>query len=177
MDRDVLGQLVREQQVPLQRFLRYLGADDAVAQDLAQEVFLLAYRKGLPQAGAAGQSAWLRGVARNMLLAHLRKDRRQRQALAALVNQRAESFERQFLRGGDGEDYLLALRQCLQSLPKRAQLLVDMQYRQAQSRAQMAANAGLTEDGVKSAMRRIRSALAQCVNGKLAVGNGAGRQP
>jgi DNA-directed RNA polymerase specialized sigma24 family protein len=42
-----------------------------------------------------------------------------------------------------------------------------MQYAQRMSRAAMAQQAGMTEDGIKSAMRRIRARLAACIAGRL----------
>jgi len=107
-------------------------------------------------------------VARNLFLSHCRRQRRSPVRIDSGSLDRAEAlWQTEFLRQGDGTDYLEALRQCLQSLSADQGGLVDMQYTQQMSRAQMAHRTGMTEDGIKSAMRRIRVRLATCIAGRL----------
>ena len=72
-DRAAFGELVRRHQSSVRNFLRHLtGGDHALADDLAQDTFIRAYR-GL--AGYRGQSSfatWLLGIAHN----HYRNARR-----------------------------------------------------------------------------------------------------
>jgi RNA polymerase sigma-70 factor (ECF subfamily) len=53
-------------------FLRTLG-DHHVAEDLAQETFARAYRSALFFRGESSLRTWLFGIARNVLLRHLRR--------------------------------------------------------------------------------------------------------
>lgn len=71
-------QLVLRHQGPIRGFLgRLLAGDQATADDLAQETFLLAYRK-LPGWKAEGSfSSWLHTIAYRQFLQHLRKHGRQ----------------------------------------------------------------------------------------------------
>lgn len=60
----------------LVRFFKRCGQSEALAQDLAQESFVQALRH-LPQFdGRAQLSTWVWAIARNLLLAHLRKQGR-----------------------------------------------------------------------------------------------------
>lgn len=65
-DPDAFGELVRLHQSPVRRFLRHLtGGDEALADDLAQEAFVRAYR-GLAGFRAASRfQTWLLGIAYN----------------------------------------------------------------------------------------------------------------
>ena len=67
MTHDILETIVRTHQAMVYRYLRYMGAAADVAEDVAQETFLAAYRSGsAPIEDAATEggrcAAWLRGA-------------------------------------------------------------------------------------------------------------------
>jgi RNA polymerase sigma-70 factor (ECF subfamily) len=65
-DRAAFGQLVVRHQSAVRRFLRHLArGNHAIADDLAQETFLHAYRQLHGFRGAADFSTWLLGIAHN----------------------------------------------------------------------------------------------------------------
>jgi RNA polymerase sigma-70 factor (ECF subfamily) len=76
-DPNAFGELVHRYQSPVRAFLRKLTRGDAaLADDLAQETFLRAWRK-LETFRAEGRfSTWLFGIAVNEFRARLRRDRR-----------------------------------------------------------------------------------------------------
>ena len=164
-----IATLIRAHQAEIYRYLRYLGADAATAEDLVQETFLAVLRSGRAVAETEpGGAAWLRGIARNLFLQWCRSQR------TAAVRADSESVERAeatwgavFLREGDGFDYMEALRACYGTLQAQDRLVVDQRYAQHMSRADMAKANDLSEDGVKSVLRRIRRALAECVRRRL----------
>lgn len=171
MDRGTLRRLVRTHQAQLYRYMRYLGADSAGAEDLVQETFLTAFQHTRPPdlEDAAAMGAWLRGVARNLFLRHCRRARRRREWLGEEALRRAEHvWAGEFLRGGDGFDYVEALRRCLEELSEGQRTALQLRYARSRSRAQMARVLGMTENGVKSLLRRIRALLAACVRRRLA---------
>ena len=77
-DQAAFQQLVQRHQAAIRGFLRrLLAGDHGTADDLAQETFLLAYRK-LPAWRASGSfSSWLHTIAYRQFLQHLRKHGRQ----------------------------------------------------------------------------------------------------
>jgi RNA polymerase sigma-70 factor (ECF subfamily) len=77
-DPNAFGELVRRYQSPVRSFLRRLTrGDEALADDLAQETFLRAWRKLETFRAEARFSTWLFGIAVNEFRARLRRDRRQ----------------------------------------------------------------------------------------------------
>ena len=178
MNRDDLVSLVRSHQAQVYRYLRYLGAAHEVAEDLAQETFVVALSKGMQdkqdKLGQGDQSnwpAWLRGVSRNLFLAYCRRARCSPVFAAGQSLDQAEAvWSAQFRGSDDGSGHLGALRQCLELLPRRQREIIDMQYALKKSRAEIAASHGLSEDGVKTLMRRLRAALAQCIQVRLKSG-------
>jgi len=72
------GELVRRHQSAVRRFLRHLaGGDHALADDLAQETFVQAYRGLAQYMGSSGFQTWLLGIAHN----HWRNARRRQRTV------------------------------------------------------------------------------------------------
>ncbi len=71
--------------------------------------------------------------------------------------------------GEDGlSDYLVALGECLEvAVSRRVRRALELQYRVRASRAEIAAELNLAVEGVKTLLRRARSALRDCVERKL----------
>jgi RNA polymerase sigma-70 factor (ECF subfamily) len=160
-----MAALVRTHQTGVWRYLRFLGCDPVEAEDLTQETFLVIVRDGFEIRSPAATSAYLRTVARNCLLMARRKGR------AAPVAIELDAAEAVWARwaGDDGlEDYLSALSQCLdEAVSPRIRQALDLQYGQRASRAQIAASLDMAVEGVKTLLRRARSALRDCVERKI----------
>ncbi len=156
------AELIRRHQRALWRWLRFLGADGPTAEDLVQETFLVVLRGPFEDRGPAATSAWLRAVARNLFL----KDRR-REARAAAALEEAEAVWLRF-RAEDEENGLKdALRACLEELPERGRRVLGLRYEDGWSRARIARELSLGEEGVKSLLARLRKALRACVERRL----------
>jgi RNA polymerase sigma-70 factor (ECF subfamily) len=177
MTHDQLELLIRTHQAMIYRYLRYMGAATDVAEDVAQETFLAAYKSAnvpMEDAGSEGGrcAAWLRGVARNQLLMYFRKARSNPVSsdpvmLEQALNQADEVWATELLRSGDGFDYAEALQACLGRLQGTQRKVLDMFYAEEFSRAQIAEALNMSEDGIKSLLRRVRAALRQCVQTRL----------
>jgi RNA polymerase sigma-70 factor (ECF subfamily) len=167
--RNELETLVRIHQAEVYRYLRYLGAfDGALAEDLVQETFLAAWRSRNPPPAddERGQASWLRGIARNLFYAHCRK-KKAVPLREGMLEQAEEFWVRDFLRSGDGYDYVQALRACVQKLDERRRHVLGLCYVEGKSRAEMAEALQMTENGVKSALQRLRAILADCIEQRL----------
>lgn len=160
-----MAALVRAHQAGVWRYLRYLGCDPTEADDLVQETFLAVLRGGFQVRSPAETAGYLRTIARNRLLMARRAQRRR------LETSDLEAAEAVWARlaGEDGlNDYLVALEQCLQKVasPRVSQAL-KLHYGDRASRAEIAAELGMTVEGVKTLLRRARSALRECVERRL----------
>jgi len=158
-----LAGLVRTHQAGVWRYLRFLGADETLADDLTQDVFLAVFRKPFVEHSAAATAAYLRTVARNLFLMSARK--RRRQPTIEQLDLADEVWER--LSGRDRADAgLAALGDCVEALEGRARQAVEMFYRHDRSRAEIARELEMSDDGVKSLLRRTRELLRKCMEGK-----------
>ena len=160
-----MAALVRAHQAGVWRYLRFLGCDPTEADDLVQETFLAVFRKEFEQRSAGQTSAYLRAVARNRFLMARRK---QRNTPSALDLDAAEAVWAR-IAGEDGlSDSLVALSDCLQvAVDSRARQALDLQYRDRASRTEIAAALEMGVEGVKTLLRRARSALRDCVERKI----------
>ncbi|MCB9876636.1 MAG: hypothetical protein H6835_03450 [Planctomycetes bacterium] len=144
----------------LRRYLWVLGARGDRIEDLVQEAFVVALQKGLADRGQAAASAFLRGVAKNLLL----RERRSR-AMRREVELADAVWHEQC--GGDGDDRVEALRRCVEALPDKSRALLTRCYQGGAGREALGAEFGMVPDGIKTALRRLRAGLRECIERRL----------
>ena len=156
--------LIQSYQAGIWRYLRALGCESALAEDLTQDTFLAVLKRPFQEVSPAATSAYLRKTALNMLISHERKSGRMRPV------EDIESLDRAWARwAGDdgGEAALDHLRDCLRRLTDRARLALQMRYEGEHSRAEIATALEITEHGAKNLMQRAKDQLRECVENKL----------
>ncbi len=164
-ERAELADLVREHQVGVWRYLRFLGCDAPEADDLTQETFLAVMEKPFDVRSRRETAAYLRTVARRRLLMHCRK--RDRELIVGDL-QAAEVVWAAAAGDNGLGDYLDALRQCLQSaIDERTREALQLQYHNGSSRREIAERLDLAAEGVKTLLRRARASLRACVERNL----------
>ena len=142
----------------LRRYLRVLGAA-ADLDDLLQATFVVLLEQPFTERSEGATATFLRTTARNLFL------RRHRGLLPQV--EAADLVWDRHCGDGDGQGYVDALRVCMQRLAARARAIVDLSYGNELGRSGVAQALGMTQDGVKTALRRIRSVLKQCIERRL----------
>lgn len=174
MDRNELESWILAHQAEIYRYVRYLGADSAaLAEDLVQDTFLMAFKSlsGPNTNDERARAAWLRGIARNLFFNYCRRNKHNPVKVNSEALEQAEAVWKQdFLCDGDGFEAIEALRGCVGKLEEKQRGILDQFYKQEKSRAELAQLYKMSEDGVKSLMRRIRRDLAECIRRRLATG-------
>lgn len=159
-----VAKLVREHQVGLWRYLRALGCPSATAEDLVQETFLVVLQRPFQEYDQWATRAYLRRVAKNLLISHLR--RTGREAQVAQLDQYEAQWQA-WAGDDDGERALEALRECLGKLTDRVRWALELRFRQQWSRQQIAEALQMTEHGAKNLLQRAKQRLRACIEGKL----------
>lgn len=169
VDQQRMEELVTVHSADLYRYVRYLGADRALADDIVQDVFCQAMRsRSLPPGTDERRSgAWLRGVARHLLSRHRRKAGRSPVSLDSGALEEAEAVWVETVEERSYESRISALRTCLSRLSDKEREFIDMFYGRAMSRSEIAAEKGMSEDGVKSALRRLRERLRRGIEARV----------
>ncbi len=156
--------LIETHQAGVWRYLRVLGCDPALADDLTQETFVRILERPFECINETATAAYLRRTAHNLYISLKRKEGK-----FADVEQ-VEELAGEWSRWADhdnGEELLAALRECLQGLTDRARMALEMRFRDRQSRTAIAAALEITEHGAKNLMQRAKRQLRQCIEGKL----------
>lgn len=146
-DRNAFSELVRRRQVWLRSFLRRLCRDPTLADDLAQQVFLQAWRSLRTLKSVTAFGGWLRRLAINAWLAHRRKS-----AVAALDPLPPELPASVMLVPAVGERF--DLDRALSHLAHDERLCVVLAYSEGMSHGEISAATSLPLGTVKSHIRR-----------------------
>jgi len=155
-------QLVRTHYAGIWRYLRLLGCMREQAEDLTQEAFLVAIRKGFEAPEPAAAAAYLRQTARYLWLQSLREQRVARE----VDLEEAESAILEF--GEDGGDaWISALRQCVEKLAGKAREAVLGIYKDQRPHNELAQSLGLAPNGLKTLLQRTRESPRDCVERRI----------
>ncbi len=143
------------------RYLRFLGAPQALADDLAQETFVRLIENPIEDRGDAALAGWLRTTARHLFL---REGRSPRPEIETLEDHHLEAC---WQRWNQSNDYHDALEHCLARLTDRQREALALRYRDDASRDSIANELKLKPDGIKTMLRRSREALLSCIRSTL----------
>ncbi len=160
----LLEDLLAHHQTSVWRYLRALGCDCALADDLTQETFLAVLCRPFEQINDAATAFYLRRVAYHLLISYRRRNKR------VTLTDQVEFLDNDWMRwaGFDaGDSALEYLADCFRRLSERARLALKMRYQDQSSREQIAQALGITEHGAKNLMQRAKAVLKDCVENRL----------
>lgn len=158
--------LIRRHQMGVWRYLRMLGCDEALADDLTQEtLYRVLRRESFAEHNDAATAAYMRRTAYNLMVTFHRKGGRTRTVYTA--DPLDEVWSRWAGKDIAGDEAVDALVQCMQALTDRARLALKMRFTDDASRADIAATLEITEHGARNLMQRAKQQLRECVQSKL----------
>ena len=156
--------LITEHQAGVWRYLRAIGCDQSLADDLTQETFLAVLRRPFVQVNTNATNSYLRRVAYHLLVSYRRRQKK------IIVTSDLEQLDSQWLRwaGSDtkGNELSERLSECFGRLTDRAQQSLKLRFTEAASRETIAKKLGITEHGAKNLMQRAKAQLKQCLDEK-----------
>lgn len=165
--------LLERHRTPVIHFLYRMIGNQAVAEELAQEVFLRVYRSRASYEPTARFTTWLYRIATHLALNQIR-DRRHERGSESLEEDRGDGPARQLPdRGLNVEQRMLRqarfdeVRQAIDTLPAKQKAAVLMHKYQEMEYTQIAGVLSCSESAVKSLLFRayetLRSRLAHLV--------------
>lgn len=167
-DTSAFDYLVQKYRRPMLSFMYRMAHNTAVAEDLAQEVFLRVYRSRANYEASAKFTTWLYRIATNLAVNHARDRRHERPEVTVSLDEPDEntgltmdvpdtslSAEEAIMR----RERMSAIRQRVQALPERQKMAVLMHKYQQMDYRQIADVLKLSESAVKSLLFRAYETL------------------
>jgi RNA polymerase sigma-70 factor (ECF subfamily) len=146
----------------------YLAAhlnDPHAVDDLAQETFIVVFESLDRFRLDDDLGGWIRGIARNKLLMHWRRDAQKRNAAEQLrveiVEDVAESFLRAVTR--DTSDTIRRLQACLKKLPSRIETVIRARYFDREKVQDIARRLNTSPSAISTLLYRGRKDLQSCL--------------
>ena len=165
------AELVGQCHRPLRSYLGRFVHNAEVADDLAQETFLIAYARLDAYQPSAPFLSWLFGIGRNLARTYLRKEVRRRRHEGQLVESALAKWHLEAVTHSADidrhEQQLEALTSCVDHLPEKQRALVEQFYFQQQSAESIAIQSASKGSTIRMTLLRIRRALADCVANKM----------
>ena len=169
-DQPAFNYLVQKYRRPLVGFMYRMARNAAVAEDLAQEVFLRVYRSRESYEASAKFTTWLYRIATNLAVNHARDTRHERPEVMVSLDEPDEATG-MTLDLADGEmtaeqamvrrERLTAIRRKIEALPERQRLAVVMHKYQQLDYRQIAEVLELSESATKSLLFRAYETLRE----------------
>jgi RNA polymerase sigma-70 factor (ECF subfamily) len=170
--------LLRKYRTPLVNFLYRMVRDSAVAEDLAQEVFLRVYRARKEYAPSAKFTTWMFRIATNLALNSVRDNRNRQMEISMDQAVKVGDDERPAMEVRDRtptvEQYLIAcsrsemILRAIDALPEKQRAAVLLHKYQELDYDEIARILACSESALKSLLFRayetLRTALAPLLN-------------
>jgi RNA polymerase sigma-70 factor (ECF subfamily) len=169
-DQSAFDYLVQKYRRPLVSFMYRMARNAAVAEDLAQEVFLRVYRSRESYEASAKFTTWLYRIATNLAVNHARDTRHERPEVTVSIDEPDDdtgttfelpdanlTAEQAMVR----RERLLAIRSRVEALPEQQRLAVVMHKYQQMDYKQIAEVLKKSESATKSLLFRAYETLRE----------------
>ena len=168
IERQRFGQLVKANQSGIRNYIGSLGVAPPSIDDIAQEAFLVAFKRFSTYNKDASFASWVCSIARNLLWNDRRKTRRRYQLLNEQVTEYLLQQDPATLLADEEVQSLqrAALRECLKEVSEENRNLLIAHYHDDMNSQQMAEKFGMRADSIRHRLMRVRRTLRQCIEKK-----------
>ncbi len=167
--KQVFEVLMRENADMLLAFLRASVRDKHAVEDIFQETMVVAWKRIDSFDRERSFAKWLRGIARNLVLAHFRKAGKNPLAMdeSTLDWMDGRFAQIQSQNGDTLSEKLSLLRECVDSLSDDNKRTIEARYLDQSSLDEIVSSFGVAMETVKKRLYRARIQLADCLENKL----------
>ena len=150
-------------------YISSLVSDHKLVEDIAQQTFLIAYRKIGSLKDPQAFPAWLRGIARLEALSALRRGGREFPVEPNALQQLDEAYRRfeEQCPAETWEERFHLVEECYQRLPEALQTVCRLHYFEGHKAWEVAQKLALNLTAILKRLERARAALRDCVRSKL----------
>ncbi len=165
VDKQSFTEFVLAHQAALRIYVRGSAVKPDFVDDVAQECFLVAYKrfKEFDPARASG-ATWLRGIARNIILNEARKHARRSRLLHEGLG---KILVKQEIHEQNDDQRLEAIRLCLAHLDEQQQQLIKLHYAEEQDAQIIGEQLGMKAASIRKRLSRLRLRLRDCIERRM----------
>jgi RNA polymerase sigma-70 factor (ECF subfamily) len=165
-DLEAFEKLVRKYESKIRSFLHIRMRDSHGAEDLAQETFIIAYRKLETFDLDASFGGWLRAIAGNLFRNYYRKHRPktldEEESLEHMIDYRIqEKYEQE-----TDHDLIDHMKDCVSSLKDDAEKLIQMRYIDEKSISEICDVLSKKHSAITMKLTRLRQQIKDCIKSK-----------
>ena len=171
---EIFETLIADHQTGVWRYLRALGCQPDLADDLTQETFLCAMRRPFQYLGKSAAGSYLRRSAYFLYMSHIRKQNPSQSELSSIEVSEA-TWTRWIRRQKNQAEIIDVLKDSLANLPERSRTALIMRYRDNCSREEIAKALSISDHGAKNLMQRAKKKLRESI--EMSVNQGTRREP
>ena len=165
-DLEAFEQLVRGYEARIRSFLNIRMRDRHEAEDLAQETFIIAYRKLDSYDPEASFGGWLRAIAANLFRNYYRKHRPQtleeEESLGHMIDHRIQEDYEQHR----DEELIDHMQDCVSRLKDDAANLIRWRYQDEKSIAEICEKVSKKHSAITMKLTRLRQQIKDCIKEK-----------
>lgn len=160
-DMDAFDSLMQRFMHDVRGFLASRAPAQHLIDDLAHDTFVFAYRniQSFNAEDAASFCGWLKAIARNYLMAELKRYKREQ----TNRERYGEFIEHALLEGHRDDHYFDKLQSCLQSLPQHSRDLLSLRYQKSLAGKEIAEQIERSHSWVKTNLHRLHAILRDCM--------------
>lgn len=166
-DMEAFSELVRQYQINVRACLSVRLKSPIEAEDLAQEAFVVAYRKLSDFDETKAFGPWVRTIALNLLKNYWRKHKPDSVGGAAelemMINQKINEKHAK----GNEEDTVAALKVCVQKLDDKMQEIVKLHYIERVPVKELTEKLNIKHSAMTMRLHSMRDQLRNCINERL----------
>ncbi len=163
-----VARLLMQHRTALYGYIFACVRNHADAEDILQNVSVAVTESIGQLRDEAGFLPWAREIARRRILAHRRTARREQPLDPELLRRLAEAADR-VEQERPAPIHREALMACLESLPAQSRRLIAMRYDGSADASELARRFDRTVQSIYAQIKRIKIALRQCVERRLAL--------
>ena len=163
--------LVEQNQGWLTAYVHAMVENPHAAEDIVQDVFMIAWRDRAKFDASRPLGAWLRGIAKNAVREHWRRAKRQAVVSDADVIERLDALAADSESGWLDPDWQerrgVALRECLRRVSHKVRQALTLKYGACLSSKAVGQRLRMQGAAVDVALSRARNFLANCMEQSL----------
>ena len=162
-----LNALINDSSRSLRNFIRFLGVNKNDVDDILQETFYVVIQKINTLDSPDNFGRWIRGIARNIILNHNRKNMLRNKNFTTLFDQDMIAEVELEYHLNDINIYIARMNECIETLPEKNKILLKKRYMNMINATDLSKSLNQSPAAIRKTLMKTRSIVADCIRKKF----------